>query len=270
MEQINVLWTGGFDSTFRVCQLSLLEVGIQPYYISLKKRSEPNELKAIAKITEFINSNKEVKCRLLPLIIIHYSDVKQDKKITDSFDELNKEFGIGYQYDFLARFAKQYNLILEVGFESDPTGRVDKCFEKHGTINESALILSGGQRIEYCEVDHNRSSEDFVNIFGNYHFGLPQFRMTKLQAIDLYKEIGYEKVIPMTWFCAYPLMGKPCGLCSPCSGVVKAKMGYRLPPGSRILYKVFKANAIGRYLDIRLKKVFNMHWRKSELSDKRN
>ena len=75
MERINILWTGGFDSTFRVCQLSLLNIEIQPFYIREKRKSEPNELKAITDITDYIRSNKVSKCNLLPLYIINHTDM---------------------------------------------------------------------------------------------------------------------------------------------------------------------------------------------------
>ena len=65
----------------------------------------------------------------------------------------------------------------------------------------------------------------------------------------------------MTWFCAHPINGKPCGLCSPCEGVMQANMGFRLPGRSRILYKVFKKNPIGRVIDKKLKAIYNRNWR---------
>lgn len=265
MDKINILWTGGFDSTFRVCQLSLLEVEIQPYYISLRKKSEPYELTAISNITRFINANKAKKCNLLPLKIINFEEIRQDKQISYSYKVLHKEFEIGYQYDFLARFALQNDLILEIGFEADPDGRAHAIFDKYAVLKESSLALSGGGSIEYCEMDHDQSSEDCLNIFGRYRFGLPQFKMTKLETLELYKEIRYEIVIPLTWFCSYPVIGRPCGLCHPCEAVMKANMGFRLPFSSRILYRVFKANPVGRSIDKRLKYVYNKHWRKDNI-----
>ncbi len=62
MEKIKVLWTGGFDSTFVVCQLSLLPVEIQPIYISMGRNSEANELKAIQTISDFVNANEKKRC----------------------------------------------------------------------------------------------------------------------------------------------------------------------------------------------------------------
>ena len=35
---VNVLWTGGFDSTYRIVELSRLNVVVQPYYLLDEKR----------------------------------------------------------------------------------------------------------------------------------------------------------------------------------------------------------------------------------------
>jgi len=262
MERVNVLWTGGFDSSYRVCQLSLLNLEIQPFYISLRSRkSEQYELKAIADITGVLSSSKEKKCRLLPLIKINQDDVLPDEQVADSFYVLHKEYAIGTQYDLLARFAKQNNLILEVGWEYDPHSKLDACMAKFGTFKKFALPISGGGNIEYVELDRNQSSKDLVTIYGNFRFGLPLFNLTKMQTMEAYKDIGYEHVIPMTWFCAHPIKGKPCGLCHPCEGVMKANMGFRLPLRSRLLYKIFKTNPFGRSIDYRLKAIYNNHWR---------
>lgn len=39
-EVINVLWTGGYDSSFRIVQLSKNKVTIQPYYLSDNRKCE--------------------------------------------------------------------------------------------------------------------------------------------------------------------------------------------------------------------------------------
>jgi len=267
MERINILWTGGFDSTFRVCQLSLLEVEIQPFYISLKRESEPYELKAMSDITDYISSNKASKCSLLPVKIIDYDEILPDEEVTNSFKTLEEEFGIGYQYDFLTRFARQYDLMPEIGFERSPFSPEDKCFSKYKAIKNSEKHISGGATIKYCELDPDQSSEDLVNVFGHFRFGLPLFNLNKIQALEAYKDIGYEQVIPLTWFCAHPINGKPCGLCSPCETVMKAKMSFRLPLRARILYKLFKSNPVGRLVDLKLKTLYNKHWRNTEVEN---
>jgi 7-cyano-7-deazaguanine synthase len=261
LEKINILWTGGLESSFRVCQLSFLPVEIQPYYISFKKKSERNEIEAINNITSVINKNKLKQCNLLPLKVTSIDDILEMKEVTDSYDIFHVEAKIGFQYDWLARFALQSGLKFEIGIEYDPNGKLRKLFNKYGKINEVAIQLSKGGIIEYCELDNNYSTKDLLNIFGNYRFGLPLFRMTKLEIIDVYKNMGYANVIPFTWFCAHPILNRPCGLCNPCRDVMKANLSYRLPLISRFLYKIFKTNPVGVELDKKLKTFYNKHWR---------
>ena len=262
MERINILWTGGFDSTYRVCQLSLLPVEIQAYYIRAEKKSDPQELKAMADIVAYIHGNKAKKCKLLPLIEIRLGDLAPDQEVVDSYNNIRKEVVIGTQYEWFARFARQSGLILELGFEYNPTGDLRKYIDNHVTIREISIPLAMGKgSLEYCEYDENQTSEDLMNIFGPFRYGVPLYYLTKLQIVEAYKELGYEAVMPMTWFCAHPLGGKPCGLCNPCASVVKAGMGSRLPFRARILYSLFKANRTGRFVDKILKAIYNRNWR---------
>ena len=39
---VNIFWTGGLDSTFRIVELSQRQCTIQPYYIRLKKKQSLN------------------------------------------------------------------------------------------------------------------------------------------------------------------------------------------------------------------------------------
>lgn len=260
MERINILWTGGFDSTYRVCQLSLLEVEIQPFYIRLKRESEPYELKAIADITGVIRKNKATKCTLLPLAIINQDEILPDEDIKNSMKELCKRGRLGTQYDELTRFARQNGIKLEVGFELNPSTRVRGLFE--GIMKKETIPLRGGEVFEFLELDGDKCPKDVMNIFGNFRYGLPLYWMTKLQVMDSYKEMGYEEVISLTWFCAHPLNGKPCGLCTPCEEAMLAHMNFRFSARSRILYKVFKTNYIGRAIDKKLKAIYNKRIRK--------
>ncbi len=263
MERINILWTGGFDSSYRVCQLSLLPVEIQPYYVRAGKKSDTQELKAMADIVAYIHGNKAKKCKLLPLIEIRLGDIAPDQEIMDSCNKIGKEVVIGTQYEWLARFARQSGLILELGFEFNPTSNLRKYIDSNATIREVSIPLAMGMgTLEYCEYDENHTSEDMMKIFGPFRYGLPLYYMTKLQTVESYKAMGYEAVMSMTWFCAHPIGGKPCGLCNPCASVMKAGMGFRLPFRARILYSLFKANGPGRCVDKKLKAIYNRYWRK--------
>jgi 7-cyano-7-deazaguanine synthase in queuosine biosynthesis len=262
MERINILWTGGFDSTFRICQLSLLPVEIQAYYISAGKRSEPQELEAMALITDQINKHPLKRCKLLALDVVKLEDIEPDQQIKDAYNKIRKEVVIGTQYEWLARFARQEGIHPELGFEKDEASPLDAYFKEKGTIRELSIPLEGGEdTLDYCEFDPDQTSEALTLLFGQLRFGLPLYKMNKLQTVEAFKLIGYESVMPLTWFCAFPFHGKPCGLCNPCATVMKTGMSFRMPFLSKVLYYMFKANSVGRFVDKELKAIYNRLWR---------
>ena len=186
MERVDILWTGGFDSTYRVCQLSLLPVEIQAYYIDADKKSFSQELKAMADIVAYIQANPSTKCSLLPLVIIKLDDIAPDKQIEDSYKRIRSEAVIGSQYEWFARFAKQSGLILELGFETDTNSVFNDYDDAHLTCRKVSRPLSDGEGIlEYFEPVRDRSTEDMMNLFGPFRFGSPLYEMTKLQTVEL-------------------------------------------------------------------------------------
>ena len=85
METVNILWTGGLDSTYRVLELSRLPVIIKPYYIWDKTRgSIKQELNAMKKISHDIAVNPATKAKLLPVNVVMDSDIKDDSEITNA------------------------------------------------------------------------------------------------------------------------------------------------------------------------------------------
>lgn len=213
------------------------------------------ELKAMGSISDFINSNPNRKCNLLPVKVVKEEDIEKNKQISDSYIAIHKDHAIGFQQERLSRLALQMGSKLVQGIESGPggTGHVSTAIRKYATIIEGSITLERGERIEFCELDPSRSTKEITDIFGGVLFLLPLWEITKLQTLEEYKKIGYESVIPMTWFCAQPFMGKPCGLCNPCNSTIKADMGFRIPKRSRVLNKLLIKNRIGNYLFVKLR-----------------
>lgn len=258
MEVINVLWTGGFDSTFVICQLSLLPVEVQPIYISMGRKSEPNELKAIQTISDYINANAKKRCTLLPLSVIKQDDIPENKQITESYQTVYKKYEMGYQQERIARLARHMGTKLVQGIEDGPggTGHVSNAIREYSTMIEGSISLDGGDKISFYEMDAATSTREMLDIFGGVIFTLPLWHITKPETLQIFKEIGYEEVVPMTWFCAQPIKGKPCGLCNPCGSTMDADMGFRLPRKARILYKLTKKNRVGKFLFVKLRLIY--------------
>ena len=199
--EVEIFWTGGYDSTFRIVQLSQKAVCIKPYYMSDDRASETNELAAIDKITKLIKANPKTKCRFKDLTIVNKDDRKADDTIHNTYTDVLKTDFIGSQYDWLGVFAKDHEGI-ELCIHKDD--KAISFIEKYGVLEEQNSEAGG-----YYVVDQ-RQSDPMVNIlFANYHLPLAEY--TKLEMKKYYLENGYTDVMNETWFCFHPKNGKPCG-----------------------------------------------------------
>jgi 7-cyano-7-deazaguanine synthase in queuosine biosynthesis len=238
MIKINLFWTGGLDSTCRVIELSRKNVVLQPYYIKDSTRgSTKYELKAIKKIAKEILSHKDNKFQLLPLIVIEDKTIVKNDEIHKSWELLNKKYKLGQQYEYLANFAKNNNLKLELGFEKAINDTISRVFK-----GEGELKTLDDNNYEALYVDTEKSSKELIDIFGNLLISLPIWGFTKLQEAEEIKALGFEKCIKMTWFCHFPIFGRPCGVCNPCNGVIEYGMSYRLVKFSLWLHEQKKKN----------------------------
>lgn len=229
---VNILWTGGLDSSYRMVELSRLDVTIQPYYMSDNRRSEKLELKAMKEIRQDIERHPETKCRVLPLKIIKVTDIEPDAEITAAYKRLAKIFGIGSQYDFLARFSKKVEG-LELCFEKAENNNTFNVFHNNAVVKQQH-----NGPVSYVELDEEKTSADLFTVFSRFRFPLPLYEMTKLDEVEVFKKLGFADSVAKTWFCHKPMFGKPCGMCHPCQGVVSEGMSYRLPPVSMFRYRL--------------------------------
>lgn len=246
-EVVNILWTGGYDSSFRMVQLSKKDVIVQPYYLSDNRKSEANEFHAMAEITSDIRNHPETKCEILPLISRQVKDIKEDKEITEAYNRLRKISPIGSQFEWLARFAKENELTgLELGIERAETGSayIRNLFKEFDI--ELKPIDSNG--IHYYVIDNKSKNSDISKIFGHYHF--PLWDMSKVEMLPEFKNLGFEDSVTKTWFCHKPINNKPCGICNPCSTTISSGMGFRLTKLGLFrnrFKKIYKAkNLLGR------------------------
>lgn len=222
---INILWTGGFDSSCRMIQLSKLDVTIQPFYLvdSKYRRSIQHELTAISQIRRDIEAHSETKCTISPLVKIDVAELSPDREILGAFKRIRKKIGIGIQYEWLARFALQ-NPGIELCLERDEEGHIFTYFNKMGTLHS----INNGI-LSYLEFDKSKTDKDLLTVFGNFRFPLPIRERTKLELVEEYKRLGYEETMYKTWFCHNPINGEPCGVCNPCKIVVSDGLSFRMP-----------------------------------------
>lgn len=237
---INILWTRGWDSSFRIFQLSDKEVTIQPYYLKDDRKSEKLELDAIASITKEICKLETTKCTINPLITKSVSDIEIDDDINESYYKIRKDFEtlnhsqghkLGKQYEWLARFSKDIDN-LELGIHKG--GKITDVINTYGGFEKRTTNNKG----EYFAINKTNSSKDLNKIFGNYHF--PLLNLTKLKMKQIAEDNGGMDILNNTWFCHVPINEEPCGHCTPCMQTVEFGLEYRFSEKALKRYKTKK------------------------------
>lgn len=221
-----MLWTSGWDSTFRLADLILIKKQtVQPYYIIDEKREsnliEQNRMEEIRDM--MISMDPGVADRLLPVIKTPKSAVPKSEAITKKFQNLKASGGyIGVQYIFLAEFAEYFGL-----------NHLELCIHKD---DKAHAYLEGF-------VEKNKASDSYslrkdiqdenLNIFKYYDF--PLFDITKINMQEYAVKNGFQHIMERTWFCHTPTKnGEPCGLCNPCKYTIEEGLGRRVPKPSLI------------------------------------
>lgn len=231
MKRVNILWTGGWDSTYRVLTLMSKPVSIQPYYIKdSNRKSQEFELKAINTITADIRNHPSTRCELLDLIIVNRADVPRDEGISNAYSNILKTNFYGAQYDWLGRFAKTIKN-LEINMHKDDTANF---FKKYGELTRKDDPLTG----DYYVLDPERSANDVLKVFGNFHY--PILYTSKLEMKEWAINTGLIEIMNKSWFCYRPINNEPCGRCHPCNYTINEGMGYRFSKSAIRRHKLNK------------------------------
>ena len=230
MQTINILWTGGLDSTFRILELSRLSVIIQPYYVWDQTRSSSKqELKAMKRVIADVTANPQTKAELLPIKIIQDTEIAKNATITHAWEILHEKYALGSQYDYLARFAFQYGLKLEVGLEASDRGKASTAIRQESELEFNSIDIGEGKKVSFYQINELHSTKEGVLMFRNLHLPASLWHMSKLDEVEAYKAWGYEDTITKTWFCHRPVFGLPCGHCNPCKDCLNEGLAFRVP-----------------------------------------
>ena len=203
-----LLWTGGWDSTFRLCQLARKECDVQPYYLILNRPCVEEEQNAISTILPLLRSKRGVRANIRDVQFIDYRDVAIPDDIQSAWEQFKgPPFALGGQYRFLSVFAREHPGI-ELGQE--------RYWKKIGHLR-SLLLEKGHMRVS-SEGTGYFVKEDcdpaVWTLFGNMR--MPISEMHEREMALLIRRWGYQDVMDHVWFCYTPVDVKPCGLCEPC------------------------------------------------------
>jgi hypothetical protein len=233
-DKINLLWTGGWDSTFQLLQLLLIyRSSVTPYYlIDSGRKSLGIELKTMELIKEILFEEYPYTKKLLDPI--HYADLEEiipDSDITNAFQEILREKQIGLQYERIARLCKELGindmqLSIEKSVIPDTNHwdhKIDQYLTKE-TINAQTVY----------KIDPKFKTINEFIIFR--YFVFPLIYISKNDMLTISNEQGWRNIMNKTWFCHNPTCNKqPCGKCKPCLLVIKDNFGWRIKPIRRLI-----------------------------------
>lgn len=231
-DPIKLLWTGGWDSTFRLLQILLQEKKtVQPIYIlDHHRKSLALELQTMQTIRdELIKKYSGIEELFLPTYYYPLSAIKPDVEIQEAYNFLYEKYRYGSQYLYLASFCKQNNhsqveLSIEKAIAPEETRRFFPLLDKDE--------LSGMYYIK-----KELMNEPIGLLFKYYRFPIYDFRKIDMQ--EFARKNGWLNILKKTWFCLRPIHGKiSCGTCHPCKLVIEGKLQWRIPIYIRVLNKL--------------------------------
>jgi hypothetical protein len=214
----HLLWTGGWDSTYRLLDLVLAQRrAVQPYYVVDRgRRSHATELATMDRIRDAAAALQPAAGELiLPTRVFAAEEIQPDPDITARFGRLRAAAPLGTQYDWLSRLAKQLDLRrLELSIHRD-----DKAHEHlagHVAKDADGYVLAPDPANEDLEIFRR--------------FGFPIFDLAKVDMRSAAAANGFLDLMHLTWFCFRPdRHGRPCGRCAPCRFTIDEGMAYRIP-----------------------------------------
>ena len=239
MKRINLLFTGGWDSTFRLCQLSFLDVEVQPVYVCIKDHEDrtnyKKEIQAQDTILAMLRQKKETKAKLLDPVRLSEEDLPKDSLFEAAFDKWAKTEKIPGQLRYLGRLPLLYP-DLEYCCEGPTLKRRQQGYKKGKT---QVFLEENGFRFKiredgYADIDTSKADPDLKRLWGG--FSLPILGITETDMVPYIKKWGYEDVFKETWTCDFD-GDKACGVCHNCntkwaSGLMSLGVQNLFPPSS--------------------------------------
>ncbi len=231
---VNLFWTSGWDSTFRLLQLLLEEKKqVQPHYIVDAERSSVGmEIKKMRVLKqEILRRYPYTESLLFPVKYVNIESIKTDRAIADAFADLKNFMGIARQHIWLASYCKQHQISgMELAIE-------DAAIPEHRWIN--APYLRNGFADDPRKLPERESKIYTASktIFQYYSF--PIINYSKADMMDVSKANGWMPIMAETWFCYYPINMPfkgwvPCGKCITCKYVRECGLEWRIPVYSKL------------------------------------
>jgi hypothetical protein len=225
---INILWTGGWDSSYRVLHLAIVaRVPVAPvYFRSPWRQTTKHELAAIRDILAALKKTRPEAAALIRPLRVFDMDSNRDPAdpfLTDH-DHLRRNVKIGSQYALIARELQKLDLDeVEMCIHLGPQpARPDEL----RSLFHQRLERTRVHGVEHWKLSSSPTPDAVSRIFSRCRF--PLYDVTKLQTRELARQHGFEPLLHHTWFCHHPRADQPCGVCTPCRQAVADGFGWRV------------------------------------------
>lgn len=239
---VEILWTGGWDSTFRVVELSREDnIVIQPIYIiDPNRKSVEYEKRSMDNIVSALKRKPGTKAEFMPTVMYRLEEIPRDDNISKAFHTIHAITNLGNQHEWLAWLGKLHpnmEMCTEAGIAE--TSHIIDAIERFCTLDIKDNI---------GHVNHEKSTEEGNLVLGWFTF--PIITRTEVEMFQTIRDWGYEDVMKHIWFCHNPINGEPCGFCHPCDVKMESGMEWLLPLQAQKNYKMHKRveRVLGKYV----------------------
>lgn len=226
---VHLLWTGGWDSTFRLLQLLLVHrVPVVPWYLEDPTRASTGvERRTMARIAGHLHeTHPHTRALLRPLRVRAVAEIPRDAAIDQALREIRKRSWIGDQYAWLPAFCRHEGLKgMELGVHVD-----DKV---QALLRDYVTEFDHPCGFRTLRVDDRHADTPEHRLF--HWFTFPLFGIDKVGIARQSAAAGWDGIMDMTWFCHTPVHGRACGLCPPCVYTIEEGLAYRVPRARRVL-----------------------------------
>jgi 7-cyano-7-deazaguanine synthase in queuosine biosynthesis len=228
-ENVKILWTGGWDSTFVLLRTLLEEKrGAIPYYlIDADRRSTGAELRTMKKIKEeLFRLHPACRSRVAPTRFAAVSDLEANQCITEAYRVVCGKNYLGSQYEWLARYCNQYGI-----------HDMQLCIHRDDKAHDAIVRMvspAGDSARSWRRIDRRFETTAEYALLGSFVF--PAFTLSKPEMAATAARRGWSALMNMTWFCHNPTsLMQPCGRCNPCLYTIEEGLGWRIPPINRMM-----------------------------------
>jgi hypothetical protein len=211
-----LFWTGGYDSTFRLCQL-LYESSdpILPIYISdpsmdgdnISRMNRKQEWQAMQNILRDIYVLRpDAVNRIYPIL-----EIKQIPISPEVESKMRRLYENGWnhrprtQYGAMAQVSLNLNREVEVGVENSDHSTMLRMVRNDIVWDEDKSMM----RLHWEDL----ANPDLI-IFKKFKY--PVIQLTKEDMLYFARLYGFDGILMKTWSCWFPINGRPCGKCNMC------------------------------------------------------